>query len=249
MGIRPPSLWLRRLGEFSVLTAVAVSFAPKTEMTDQLGPFDIALVVGFLILSLGIHEASHAYVAWRCGDSTARDMGRMTLNPIAHIDPFLTIILPALMALAGQPPFGGAKPVPVSYHRLRHPLRDMALVALAGPVSNFLLAIVFAVAFKLCIVYGHYSVHTAVIQVLFWSMLANAQLAAFNLLPIPPLDGSRVMTWLLPAPLRAGYMMFERFGIILVFVLIRFVPAVQHAVLQMVNGIWWAIDGLTSGIQ
>jgi Zn-dependent protease len=217
-------------------------------MGGSLRPLDIALIVGFVILSLGIHEAAHAWVAFKCGDSTARDMGRMTLNPIPHIDPFLTIILPALLAWAGAPIFGGAKPVPVNYHRLRNPLRDMALVAIAGPVSNFLLAIVFAVAAKLYLVYGHYSEQTPVYQVLQWSMVSNMVLAAFNLLPIPPLDGSRVMTWLLPAALRSGYNAIERYGILVVFLLMRFVPQIQQAVWQMVEGIDYVIRGLTSGI-
>ena len=249
VGIRPPNLWLRRIGEVSVFTAAAFAIAPRDTMMGNLRPLDIALIVGFVILSLGIHEAAHAWVAFKCGDPTARDMGRMTLNPIAHIDPFLTIILPALMALAGQPPFGGAKPVPVNYHRLRNPPRDMALVAIAGPASNFLLAIVFAIAFKLCYAYGNYELNTSVSQVLIYSMFANVSLAAFNLLPIPPLDGSRVMAWLLPASMRSGYQMLDRFGILLVFLLIRFVPPVQDAMRATMQGFWWAIDGLTSGIQ
>ncbi|MEO6709486.1 MAG: site-2 protease family protein [Planctomycetota bacterium] len=249
MGIRPPSSWRRRVGEISILTAAAFAFAPMQDMGGRLGPLDIALVVGFVILSLGIHEAAHGWVALKCGDTTARDLGRITLNPIAHIDPFMTILLPALLAFAGQPPFGGAKPVPVTYHRLRNPPRDMALVALAGPASNFLIAIVFAIALKLCLAYGHYDVQQPVIQVLIWSMYANITLAAFNLLPIPPLDGSRVMNWLLPASMRAGYGFLEPFGILIVFALIRFVPQVQHIVGEMIDGFWWAIDGLTSGIQ
>jgi Zn-dependent protease len=249
VGIRPPSLWLRRVGEVSVICAASAAFAPIFQGESRLRPLDIALVVGFVILSLGIHEAAHAYIAFRCGDSTARDMGRMTLNPIAHIDPFLTILLPAFLAFAGQSPFGGAKPVPVNYHNLRNPPRDMAFVALAGPVSNFLLAIVFAIAMKLCLKYGQYEADTPIIQVLLWSMYANVTLAAFNMLPIPPLDGSRVMTWLLPAGLRPGYLVLERFGIIIVFLLIRFVTPVQEAVYQMQLGLWKVVDHLTGVIS
>ncbi len=251
MAFRPPSPWLCRIGEVSVVCAASaafVPFAPAVMAGSGLRPLDIALVVGFLILSLGIHEAAHAWVAYRCGDSTARDMGRMTLNPIVHIDPFLTIILPAMLALAGAPPFGGAKPVPVNYNNLRHPLRDMALVALAGPVSNFLLAIVFAVAMKLCLVYGNYEADTPVVLVLLWSMFANVSLTVFNLLPIPPLDGSRVMTWLLPAPLRPGYLALERFGILLVFLLVYFVPPIQTALYEMRLGLWTVVDKLTGVI-
>ncbi|MCA9764764.1 MAG: site-2 protease family protein, partial [Gemmatimonadetes bacterium] len=112
-----------------------------------------ALQLGFLILSLGIHEAAHAFVAWRCGDSTAKDLGRMTLDPLPHIDPMMTVLVPGLMWFmsGGTMMFGGAKPVPVDYRRLRHPLRDMMYVALAGPISNFLLALVFLLVWKLLV--------------------------------------------------------------------------------------------------
>ena len=100
-------------------------------------------VVAFLVISLGVHEAAHAFVAYLCGDSTAKDMGRLTLNPLPHIDPIMTILLPGFLILSGSGfIFGGAKPVPVAYHRLRKPARDMMLVALAGPISNVLIALV-----------------------------------------------------------------------------------------------------------
>ena len=102
----------------------------------------IALGIAFLILSLGVHEAAHAYVADRCGDGTAREEGRLTLNPMAHIDPFMTIILPLILFMTSGFIFGGARPVPVNPMRLRHPLRDMSFVALAGPASNLVLALV-----------------------------------------------------------------------------------------------------------
>lgn len=248
MGIRPTSLWLRRAGEAFLFSAALAAFSPWTAPAPELGPVGVGLVVAFLVLSLGIHEAAHAWVAWRCGDSTAKDLGRMTLNPIAHIDPMLTVILPAILALTGAPIFGGAKPVPVSYHRLRHPLRDMALVALAGPVSNFLLAILFAVALKIALAYGGYSYDSLLVLVLTYSMWANLMLTAFNLLPIPPLDGSRVMTWLLPSSLRPGYVAMERFGILLVIMAVYFVPPVRKALNEMQLGMAHAIDGLTSWI-
>lgn len=123
----------------------------------------------------------------------------------------------------------------------------MALVALAGPASNFLIAIVLAIAWKACIVYGNYSPESPVVLVLLYSMYANIMLTAFNLLPIPPLDGSRVMTWLLPAKIREGYASLERFGILLVVLLIN-IPLVRNAVIQMTEGIRYAIDNLTAGI-
>ena len=114
----------------------------------------IALGIAFLILSLGVHEAAHAYVADRCGDGTAREEGRLTLNPMAHIDPFMTIILPLILFMTSGFIFGGARPVPVNPMRLRHPLRDMSLVALAGPASNLVLALLFSVAWKAMIYWG-----------------------------------------------------------------------------------------------
>jgi Zn-dependent protease len=243
---RPKSL-LRRAGEASLIASAAFALGPAPVLAAGLSPLAIALIVAFLILSLGIHEAAHAWVAWRCGDSTAKDLGRMTLNPIAHIDPWMTIIIPGLLAAMGGPIFGGAKPVPVSYHRLRHPLRDMALVALAGPASNFLIAIVFAVAWKLCLGRAGYEPESLMAQVLLYSMFANIMLTAFNLLPIPPLDGSRVMTWLLPASLRPGYQALERFGILIVF-LALYLPPVRRALNEMQRSILEVVDALTSVI-
>lgn len=180
----------------------------------------IVLGIAFLILSLGIHEAAHAYVAHLCGDDTAKDMGRMTLNPIAHIDPFMTILLPAILYYTAGFMFGGAKPVPVNYHNLRHPLRDMSLVAIAGPLSNVLLAIVFMLIWKvLCYSVGMPADSLAP-QVMWMALHFNLILAIFNMIPIPPLDGSRVMAFLLPSGLRERYVELERFGMLIVFALL-----------------------------
>lgn len=184
------------------------------------------LSLAFLILSLGIHEAAHAWAAWRCGDSTAKDMGRMTLDPIPHIDPIMTILVPIFLFISshGTAMFGGAKPVPVAYHRLRHPLRDMSLVALAGPASNILLAILFMLVLKV-LVYGlGFAPNEVACLVMIQSMRWNILLAAFNMIPIPPLDGSRVMAWLLPAGLRDSYNSLERFGIFIVMGLVFLGP-------------------------
>ena len=179
---------------------------------------EIILVIGFLILSLGIHEAAHAWVADRCGDDTARSLGRLTLNPIAHLDPFMSVILPGMLALmhAGFI-FGGARPVPVNYYKLRNPLRDMMLVALAGPTSNFLLAVLFHLVWKILVFEVHMDPGALAPKVMEGALIANLVLALFNMIPIPPLDGSRVMAWLLPSGLRESYAGLERFGLILVF--------------------------------
>ncbi len=180
----------------------------------------VALAITLLVISLGIHEAAHGWVALRCGDPTARDLGRITLNPIAHIDPFMTIFLPAVMYFTVGVAFGGAKPVPVNYYNLRHPLRDMALVAIAGPLSNVLLAAFFFFCQKVLVdELAIWNANHFGSEVLSLALYSNLLLAAFNLLPIPPLDGSRVMTWLLPSGLREPYVRLESMGLLLVFLL------------------------------
>ena len=195
----------------------------------------IILSIVLLIVSLSFHELSHAWVAWKCGDPTGKNLGRITLNPLAHIDPFMTVLLPGvlLMVTGGGFLFGGAKPVPVDYHRLRHPMRDMTLVAAAGPFSNLLLAVVFLAGYKFFVDTGLYREaseyasarrNDLLPSVLFTVFRANVLLAVFNMLPIPPLDGSRIMTWVLPSSLRESYLGFERFGMIAIFALILYHP-------------------------
>lgn len=230
----------------SVLAVFAVaSAAPFVD--ERMPAHGIALAIAFLIISLGIHEAAHAWVALQCGDTTARDLGRITLNPIAHIDPFMTVILPAMLAFSGGMIFGGAKPVPVDFNRLRHPLRDMALVALAGPVSNLLLAVVFFVPLKAALAFGGYEGGQLLPVVLATCVQFNLVLAVFNLLPIPPLDGSRVMAWLLPEGLRRPYVALERFGLILVVILIMLVQPVNTMLSEAVSGLWGTLDAMTGG--
>ncbi|MCA9002388.1 MAG: site-2 protease family protein, partial [Planctomycetes bacterium] len=176
----------------------------------------LLVVLTFLVLSLCIHEAAHAYVAHLCGDDTAKQQGRLTLNPIDHIDPFMTILVPLMLFLGsnGSFVFGGARPVPVNAFNLRHPSRDMAWVALAGPVSNFILAIVFTVALKFLI--GYYPVDSLMIRAIFSGISLNVFLALFNLIPIPPLDGSRIVMHFLPNSLKGGYGRLESAGILIV---------------------------------
>lgn len=194
-------------------------------------PIKLAMILVLLVLSLGAHEAAHAWAALKCGDSTGRDLGRLTLNPIPHIDLWMTILLPSLLLLAsqGQFVFGGAKPVPVQFHRLRHPWRDMSLVALAGPFTNLFLALVFLVAREFFRRTGWYNSAEAsydlrggdlLLVVLKESARFNVLLFVFNLVPIPPLDGSRVMAWLLPSNLRESYVAIERWGMMIVLALL-----------------------------
>jgi Zn-dependent protease len=178
----------------------------------------IVATISLLVVSLGIHEAAHAWVAFRCGDGTAKALGRLTINPVAHIDPFMTILLPLLLVVSGSPfLFGGAKPVPVNPHNLRHPMRDMMLVALAGPAANVVLACLFALAWKGLVYTDAYAPSALLPRVMGQAMTFNLVLAIFNMIPIPPLDGSRVMAWLLPVSVRETYVGLERFGMLIVF--------------------------------
>jgi Zn-dependent protease len=198
---------------------------------------EIALTIVLIVLCLGFHEAAHAWVAWKCGDSTGKDLGRITLNPIPHIDLFMTIILPGIMLATSGFAFGGAKPVPVNFYRLRHPWRDMSLVALAGPLSNLFLALLFLAAWKFFVTTGFYndaSLTTTMRQedllpqVLSNVVMFNLLLTVFNLVPIPPLDGSRVMAWLLPPSLREPYSSMERWGLIIVAALVFLSPGFNN---------------------
>ena len=233
------------------LCAAALCAAAAPQLgSGSIEILQIAFVVVFVVISLALHEAAHAWVAWKCGDQTAKDLGRITLNPLPSIDPFMTIILPGMLLLMGMPAFGGAKPVPVSYHRLRHPLRDMMLVALAGPATNFLLSIVFLLGLKVAFYLGAYQQGDLLFEVLQFSLYANLALTTFNLIPVPPLDGSRVMAWLLPPGLREPYQQLERFGLFLIFALVallRMVPGLNGMILSGSRQLFDFVDLLTGG--
>ena len=178
--------------------------------------FNILLQFVVLIFSITIHEFAHGLVAYKLGDPTAKYMGRLTLNPIAHIDPFGTIILPLLLTLAHIPPIGWAKPVPVDFMSLKNPKRDMLWVGLAGPVANFLIAIALSVVIKLFPMLAH----TIIGQVIFFGIIINMILALFNLIPIPPLDGSRIVSALLPYQYVASYNKIQPYGFLIIVILL-----------------------------
>ncbi len=166
-----------------------------------------------LILAVVPHEVAHGYIAWKLGDPTAQRARRLTLNPLAHLDPIGSVVLPALLLLTGSPVlFGWAKPVPFNPGYFRDPRRGMMLVGVAGPATNLGLAIAAAVLFRLL---GSASAILGVFLV--YLCVTNIVLGVFNLIPIPPLDGSRVALGLLPPSLAAAYLRLEPFGFLIVF--------------------------------
>ncbi|ABX78254.1 site-2 protease family protein [Coxiella burnetii] len=182
----------------------------------------IAVVVLPLLFAITLHEAAHGWVANKLGDKTALMMGRVTLNPLKHIDPFGTVILPILILILSKFTFafGWAKPVPVTWQNLRKPRRDMALVAVAGPLSNLFMALLWAAIAKLSVTFGVNAVNPVVktVTLFFYhaglfGILINLVLMLLNLIPVPPLDGSRIVSAILPPKAAYAYSKIEPYGI------------------------------------
>ena len=213
-------------------------------MSDTL--YSIATWLVPLIIAIVFHEVAHGLVARQFGDPTAERMGRLTLNPIKHVDPVGTLILPMLLAVAHAPIFGWAKPVPVRADRMRNPRRDMIIVALAGPGMNLLLAVVATaiLALGLAMGGGQMTAGGFIASNALNFLLINIFLAVFNLIPLPPFDGGHVVEGLLPRPLAARFHSLGRFSLPILFALLLILPAlwpeaniVAKAVMPIVQAI------------
>lgn len=196
---------------------------------------EILITLVIILFSVIVHEVSHGVVAEKLGDSTARDEGRITLNPIPHIDPFASILLPGLLLALGSPiVFGAAKPVPVNFENLRPRRLGMTLVSVAGPLSNFMLAILLILPVKFGLVEGFMG------GIWTQAALTNVVLGTFNILPIPPLDGSKIIASFLPENLMYKLLEMERFGFLLViiFLFLGILDKILMPVLNVFLGIF-----------
>jgi Zn-dependent protease len=215
---------------------------------------DIAYTVSVwtipVLLAVTLHEAAHGWVAWKLGDDTAKRLGRVTFNPLKHIDPFGTVLLPALLLFGsgGRVMFGYAKPVPVNFNRLYNPRRDMVLVAVAGPLTNLGLAVAAAL-----LAYGLPALPEAWAQ---WGLQnirnmlwINCLLFVFNMWPIPPLDGGRVAVGLLPRALAMRLARLERAGIFIVLGALFILPWIGGRLGVNLDVFWWLVGGPAAFVQ
>jgi Zn-dependent protease len=185
------------------------------------------LIAPVLLFSMVAHEYAHGYAALKNGDATAYQLGRLTWNPAKHIDPFMTIILPLLLFIAHAPIFGGAKPVPVNPRNYRNFKKGDIIVSLAGVVTNLVIAVlcvplimlVYAIGSRVSVISGAASIFQIMLM---FGIQLNVALAIFNLIPIPPLDGSHVMKYLLPPAWSLSYQRLSRYGLVILFLLISF---------------------------
>lgn len=199
-----------------------------------------------VLIAVTLHEAAHGWVAWRLGDDTAYRQGRVSFNPLKHIDPFGTVLMPALLLFVsgGRMMFGFAKPVPVNFAALRNPRRDMVLVALAGPGSNILLAFMAAILVH-GLVFLSGDLYQWAAHNLFNAVRINLLLAVFNMLPIPPLDGGRVAVGLLPPAWGQKLARLERSGILIILGGVFILPWIGEKIGMDLNVFWWLVGAPT----
>jgi Zn-dependent protease len=203
----------------------------------------ILTAVGFIIFiySIILHEIAHGWVADRLGDPTARLMGRLTLNPIPHIDPVMSILVPLFLRFSGSGIiFGAAKPVPIDPYNLREPRKDMGLIGLAGPATNLILALAFSLIARLLFAFAPIPL---LIQLLANAAIINIVLAVFNLISLPPLDGGRVLSAVLPSDYANALASLERFGLLIIMFLFLF-PNPVIPLPSIISKITFTIFGL-----
>jgi Zn-dependent protease len=202
--------------------------------------------IAVLVPSVILHEVSHGWVALLFGDDTAKQARRLTLNPIRHIDPFGTVLLPAMLAFAGAPVFGYAKPVPVNVRRLRNPRNHSLLVSLAGPATNIVIAVVAGVFLRSVIEARDFRtfdelIGDGVARVLYAAGLINVLLATFNLIPLPPLDGSAVVERVLPRQWWPGYLKLRAYSMGLLLLLVLAVPGGLNFLFEPAAELWFKL--------
>lgn len=201
---------------------------------------DTIILLAVLFPSVILHEISHGALALAFGDDTAKRAGRLTLNPVPHVDPLGTVIVPALLVLTTGTAFGWAKPVPVNTAGLRHPRNQTVLVSLVGPAANIALALVAALVLRLVAAYDSSSL---AVQVIFYAGVVNVILAVFNLLPIPPLDGSAVVERLLPDRWWPGYLRFRPYSLFVLLGLVFLLPGALAALFDPAIRLWQDLLG------